>query len=292
MIIFSYILYYLIILPISLLPFWVLYILSDGLYYLLYHVIGYRKKVVLTNLKNSFPDREEKERILIAKKFYRHLCDLTVESIKTFTISQKQISKRVTCTNPEVMDKFFEQGKSVIMAGGHYNNWELFAVAVDALIRHQTVGIYKPLNNKFFDDEMQKTRSKYGLIMISTKKIKEFFEDNVNRLTTIIFGIDQSPSNPNNCYWMKFLNQDTGVLFGAENYAKKYNYPVVFANLEKLKRGHYNLRFLEVSSNPSLTHHGEITEQLIHLIEKDIIAKPEFWLWSHKRWKHKKPNQT
>ncbi len=289
MIVFNALLYYLVIIPISLLPFPLLYILSDGLYVLFYYMLGYRKKVVLQNIRNSFPDKTEKEHIEICKKFYKHFCDLVVESLKTFTISEKEVLKRVICINPEVIDKYFDQNRSVIIAGGHYNNWEIFAVAVDALIKHKTVGIYKPLSNKYFDDKMRSTRGKYGLEMISTKDVKTFFDKHINVLTATIFGTDQSPSNPNNAYWMKFLNQDTGVLFGAEKFAKEYNYPVIYGRLNKLKRGHYSLDFTDVTDTPKETAHGEITEKITLLLEKDIQAIPQYWLWTHRRWKHKRP---
>lgn len=289
MIVFNALLYYLVIIPISLLPFPLLYALSDGIYVLFYYMLGYRKKVVLQNIRNSFPDKTEKENIEICKKFYRHFCDLVVESLKTFTISEKEVLKRVIFTNPEVIDKYFDQKRSVIIAGGHYNNWELFAVAVDALIKHKTVGIYKPLSNKYFDGKMRGTRSKYGLEMISTKEVKPFFDKHINVLTATIFGTDQSPSNPNNAYWMKFLNQDTGVLFGAEKFAKEYNYPVVYGRINKLKRGHYSLDFTDVTETPTETAYGEITEKITLLLEKDIEAIPQYWLWTHRRWKHKRP---
>ncbi|MES2139792.1 MAG: lysophospholipid acyltransferase family protein [Bacteroidota bacterium] len=289
MIVFNALLYYLVIIPISLLPFPLLYALSDGLYILFYFMLGYRKKVVLQNIRNSFPDKTEKEHIEICKKFYRHFCDLVVESLKTFTISEKEVLKRVICINPELIDKYFDQKRSVIIAGGHYNNWEIFAVAVDALIKHKTVGIYKPLSNKYFDDKMRSTRGKYGLEMISTKDVKTFFDTHINVLTATIFGTDQSPSNPNNAYWMKFLNQDTGVLFGAEKFAKEYNYPVVYGRLNKLKRGHYSLDFTDVTDTPKETAYGEITEKITLLLEKDIQAIPQYWLWTHRRWKHKRP---
>ncbi|MCW3070226.1 MAG: Lipid biosynthesis acyltransferase [Bacteroidetes bacterium] len=282
-------LYYLVILPISSLPFPVLYALSDFLYVIFYHVTGYRKKVILGNIQRSFPEKTEKEHIVICKKFYHHFCDLTLESLKTFTISEKQVAKRVIFKNPELIDKYYEQGRSVIIAGGHYNNWEIFAVAVDALIKHKAIGIYKPLSNKYFDEKMRNTRSKYGLYMISTRDVKKVFDEEINNLTATIFAIDQSPSNPDNCYWMEFLNQETGVLFGAEKYAREYNYPVVYGRINKEKRGHYSFEFFEVTDKPLETAYGEITEKATKMLEQDIRNQPEYWLWSHRRWKHKKP---
>lgn len=291
MIVFNVLLYYLLIIPISLLPFPLLYGLSDSLYILFYHVSGYRKKIVLQNIRNSFPEKSEKEHIDISKKFYKHFCDLVVESLKTFTISEKEVSKRMVCNNPEVINKYYDQKRSVIIAGGHYNNWELFAVAVDGLIKHKTAGIYKPLSNKYFDAKMCSTRGKYGLSMVSTKEVKRFMDDNINTLTATIFGTDQSPSNPNNAYWMKFLSQDTGVLFGTEKFAKEYNYPVIYGRLNKEKRGYYSLDFIDVTDAPQETAYGEITEKVTNLLEKDIQAIPQYWLWTHRRWKHKRPER-
>jgi KDO2-lipid IV(A) lauroyltransferase len=256
---------------------------------ILYHILGYRKKVIFGNIQRSFPEKTEKEHIEICKKFYHHFCDLIFESLKAFTISQEQIDKRVKFNNPEVINKYYDRKQSVIIAGGHYNNWEIFAVAVDALIKHKAVGIYKPLSNKYFDEKMRNTRSKYGLYMISTRDVKKVFDEEINNLTATIFAIDQSPSNPDNCYWMEFLNQDTGILFGAEKYAKEYNYPVLYGRINKLKRGHYSFEFFDVSENPTSTEYGEITEKATKMLEQDIRRAPEFWLWSHRRWKHKKP---
>ena len=243
----------------------------------------------MQNIRNSFPEKNSTEQKEIAKKFYHHFCDLIVESLKIFTISESEIHERFVCRNPDVVNKYFKENKSVIIAGGHYNNWELFAVAIDEIISHQSVGIYKPLTNKFFDSKMQETRSKYGLKMISTKSVKLFFELEKNNLTATIFAIDQSPSNPENCYWIKFLNQDSAVLSGTERYAVEYNYPVIFGRAYKPKRGYYILEFEEVSIKPQQTSKGEITEKVTRLLEKDILEAPQYWLWSHRRWKHKRP---
>jgi KDO2-lipid IV(A) lauroyltransferase len=281
-----------VIIPISILPFPVLYGISDFLYILFYYGIGYRKKIIFQNISNSFPEKSEKERIEICKKFYKHFCDLIVESLKTFTISEKEVLERVVCKNPEGVNKYFEQKRSVIIAGGHYNNWEIFAVAVDALIKHKTVGIYTPLSNKYFDEKMRATRSKYGLLMISTKKIKRYIENNSKEPMAIIFGFDQSPSNPKSAHWMTFLNQDTGVQFGTEKIAKEFNIPVVYGRINKEKRGHYSFEFFDVTDTPRETAYSEITENINRHLEKDIRDAPQYWLWSHRRWKHKKPEKV
>lgn len=278
--------YYGVIIPVSRLPFTLLYVLSDFMYYVIYYIVDYRKKVVFRNIKNSFPDKTSAEHQMMAKKFYRHFCDLALESLKVFSISEKEVHDRMVLKNPEVIDRYFDQGRSVIIAGGHYNNWELFAVAIDSMVKHRTIAIYKPLTSKFFDDKMRQTRGKYGLRMISTKMVKQIFESERNNLTATIFGIDQSPAITAKCHWMTFLNQETRVLFGTEKYAKEFNYPVVFARINKEKRGYYSFEFTGEWSNPQATANGEITEQITRMLEQDIIDKPEFWLWSHKRWKH------
>ncbi|MBK5279951.1 MAG: lysophospholipid acyltransferase family protein [Bacteroidia bacterium] len=282
--------YYGLIIPVSVLPYPILYGLSDVMYYVIYYMVGYRKKVVLQNIKNSFPEKTNAEHIEIAKKYFRHFCDLTLESLKVFTISEREVRNRMILKNPEVINDFFDQRKSVIIAGGHYNNWELFAVAIASMIKHRAIGIYKPFTSKYFDEKMRVTRSKYGLWMISTKIVKQVFDSEKNNLTATIFGIDQSPPFADKCHWMTFLNQDTGVLFGVEKYAKEYNYPVVFCRINKEKRGYYSFEFENITDLPNQTTQGEIIEKATRLLELDILKQPEYWLWSHKRWKHKRPS--
>lgn len=280
-------LYYVVILPISLLPYPLLYAFSDFLYLGMYYVVGYRKKVVLRNIQKSFPQLTKAEHVALSKKFYRHFCDIIVESLKIFTISEAEVKSRMKILNPEFIDAYYEKGKHMILAGGHYNNWELFAVAIAAPLKHETYAIYQPLKNKFFDAKMRETRGKYGLKLISTKEVKPFFEQKKEKPTITIFAIDQSPGRKSSAYTMQFLNQETQVLFGTEKYSKEYDCPVVFSRINKLKRGYYSFEFIEVIENPRDKKHGEITEHITRLLEKDINAQPEFWLWSHKRWKSK-----
>jgi len=289
MIVFNILIYYLIIIPVSFLPFRVLYLFSDFLFFVLYRLAGYRTKVVRQNLENSFPAKSKAEILVIENKFYQHLCDVIVETFKSFTISEKEILRRMVLENPDLPNGYFDQGRSVLLAGGHYNNWEWIATSMNQQIKHKTFALYTPLSNKFFEQKMQRTRSKFGLGMIPITMTTSYFEENKMEVTATIFGIDQSPRKPDRCHWMKFLNQDTAVLFGLERYAKTYNYPVLFADIAKIKRGFYGLRFSLITDQPEREPHGYIVEQATHRLEAQIIHRPEFWLWTHKRWKHNRP---
>lgn len=192
-------------------------------------------------------------------------------------------------TNPEILQPYFDQGRSVILAGGHYGNWELFAVAIRQSISHEAVALYKPLSNAYFDELMRRTRSKYGLEMVSVREVKPLFENLADRKPTLlIFGSDQSPGDPRKAYWMEFLNQDTAVMFGIEKYALEYNLPVFYGKITPLRRGYSNFSLELLVDAPAGLRHGEITERHTRRLEKDIIAEPRYWLWTHRRWKRKR----
>ena len=279
--------YYLLILPISLLPYPLLYLFSDFLFLIMYRLIGYRKKVVFTNLKNSFPNKSDQELKAIMADFYRHLCDIIMESIKGFMISEKQLRKRLVIKNPEFSNYFADKGQSIIFVGGHYNNWEICAQAFAMYSNHECIGIYKPLSNAFINNKIYTSRSKYGMHLVAMKQTKKSFEAD-GKAKAIVFGSDQNPANPKRAHWVQFLNQDTGVLFGVERYAKEYNWPVVFVSISKAKRGHYEVEYSLVTDKPTEEPHGKITEDFTKRLEQDIINQPQYWLWSHKRWKHKR----
>ena len=279
--------YYILILPLSLLPYPLLYLLSDIIFLIMYRVIGYRKEVVFTNLKNSFPNKSKQELKKIMSDFYRHLCDIIMESVKGFTISEKQLRKRLIIKNPEFSNYFADKRQSIIFVGGHYNNWEICAQAFAMYSNHKCIGIYKPLSNAFINDKIYTSRSKYGMHLISMKQTKKSFEDG-DEPKAIVFGSDQNPANPKRAHWMQFLNQDTSVLFGVERYAKEYDWPVVFVSISKVKRGHYEVEYSLITDSPTEQPHGKITEDFTKRLEQDIINQPQYWLWSHKRWKHKR----
>ncbi|MGW8122783.1 lysophospholipid acyltransferase family protein [Roseivirga echinicomitans] len=282
--------YYLIIKPLSLLPLWALYLLSDLFYLVAYKIARYRVTVVSTNLKNSFPNLSEKELVKMRQQFYRHFCDVIVESIKIFSITQEEVSARFIVTNPEILQPFVDKEQSILIVGGHYNNWEMMAVGLDAHLEHQSVAIYHALKNKFFDKKILASRSKFGLKLISRPDVKAFFANNT-ALTATIFGADQSPSIAKKVYWTHFLNQETAVMFGVEKFAKEKNSPVVFVGIRKVKRGYYELYFEVLFTEPALCAYGEITETHVRRLEQQILEAPQYWLWTHKRWKRKKTEE-
>lgn len=275
--------------PLSLLPLPILYRLSDCLYFIVYYGIKYRKTVVFSNLKNSFPDKSTAEITLIAKGFYQHFCDLIIEAIKMFSISATELKERCSIINPELMENYAAQGKSLIIPAGHYNNWEMAATACNHQIPHQPIGIYAPLKNKFINEQIRLSRARFGMELLPKRSIKLGFEKNKDRLVAMLFAADQSPTLARAAYWTTFLNQETGVMVGPEKYAKKYNFPVVFVKIVKLKRGYYTFEFIPLEDNPATTKFGEISEKHTRILEEIIIENPQYWLWSHKRWKRKKP---
>jgi len=284
----SKIFYYAFLKPLSFLPLRALYLFSGIMFFLIYHVTGYRKSVVTKNLTNSFPEKSTAEIEEITRAFFVHLCDVIVESVRLFSMPVEEVRQRFKIINTEILDNYYEQGKSVILVGGHYNNWEMAAIGFDLYSPHQAIGIYSPLSNKFFDQKFGESRSRYGVQIVPKKMVAKSFITNKGNLTMTIFGADQSPTFSKGVFWLDFLNQETAVHVGTELFALKYNYPVVFIRIDKVKRGHYVGTLEVLSENPAGSEKGEITSLHTKCLEKVIKETPQYWLWSHKRWKRKR----
>jgi len=276
---------------VSALPFKVLYLFSDFINLIMFRIIGYRKEVVLQNLRNSFPGKTEKELRAICTKFYSHLCDFFLETIKILTISKKSLLKRCHFT-PEAFDLFAQfaaQNKSVLMVMGHNGNWEWSCNAFNVLAGHQLFVVYHPISNKYFDGLMRRIRSRTGTRLIPMQNTYREMVVNKNGLNATAFVADQTPQ-PDHAYWTTFLNQDTPVFKGMEVIARKMDLPVLYTSVKKVKRGHYEMSAEVLALDPSKMADGQLTEMFTRRLEKDIIGQPETWLWSHRRWKHKRPH--
>jgi KDO2-lipid IV(A) lauroyltransferase len=272
------------------LPLSVLYILSDFIFLLLYYFPSYRRKVVGTNLKNSFPEKSEKELRVIEKRFYHHLSDLFLETFKLIHMSEKQQLRRFTYSNLEVIDKLRNENRDVVALLGHYNNWE-WPTLLPKFMKYPTVIIYKPLQNKYFNNFINKQRSKYGIILTPMSLvIREILNYRQKKINTIsIFISDQTPAKGDIKFWTPFLNQDTPVFTGAEKIALKYDMAVVFFHIQKKKRGYYNLDIELLFDHTAGLPEHTITETFTRRLEEVIKENPEYWIWSHRRWKHKRP---
>lgn len=275
---------------VSLLPFPVLYLLSDFVFVILYYGIGYRKKVVTENLSRSFPEKSEKEIAALRRRFYRHFSDLILETFKTLSISRSNLLKHCHLDEASLamMNKFFEEKKSIIIVCGHQGNWEWGNHAFAVACKQPIYGIYHKLENKYFNRLIFSMRSRFGTRLIEMKNTYRDMLEAKDQVTATAFIADQTPP-PESAYWTRFLNQDTPVYWGTEKIAIKLNIPVVHFSAVKIKRGYYQLVAKMLVENPSLTQPGEISELHTRNLEKQILRQPEIWLWSHRRWKHKRP---
>jgi Kdo2-lipid IVA lauroyltransferase/acyltransferase len=277
--------FYLFSMVVGSLPFPTLYKLSDFLSFLLRKVLKYRKDVIQDNLKRSFPNLDEEEIMRISEKFYLNLSDITLEGIKAFTMSEKQVLARYSILNPEIILPFLEAGQGVICVTGHYGNWEWGALSPPLQMPYKFVAFYKPLKNLRFDRFVRKNRSRFGTYLSPIRETTKSFDDNRGHPVIYLMAADQSPSNREAAYWANFLGRDTAFLHGPEKHARINNFPVVFAAIRRVKRGFYELDLSTLVENPSLVPDGEITRRYAEKMETLIMKDPANWLWSHRRWK-------
>ncbi len=272
---------------ISALPFPLIYKISDAFYLLNNAILNYRKNVVFSNLKNSFPEKSDQELREIQKAFYQHFFDLIMEIVKARTITPNQLKNRVVFNDTSIFKKYQNQGKSILVVMGHFGNWELSGARF-ALESLQPLNIvYKPLSNQYFNQYIYKMRARFGNQLYPMNSIIRSMIQDVSRTTATVCIADQTPT-PENAYWFNFLNQDTPFHTGIGKIAKKFNYPVVFVSVQKLKRGYYSIDATEICTNPENASAKEIVERYAQQLELDIQNSPATWLWSHRRWKHKR----
>ncbi|WP_370627201.1 lysophospholipid acyltransferase family protein [Pontibacter sp. HSC-14F20] len=275
----------------SLLPLPVLYLLADFLFVLVYYVIGYRKKVVLQNLRNSFPEKSEQEIQGIARAFYRQFPDLIVEILKLASMDAAEMRRRIVFSNQEVLDDYVQRGGTVITMGSHSGNWEWILSAGAVQFGFPAEGVYKPLKNEFFEEFMLYLRGRLGARLIKMKDTMRDFVRNRKTPRVVAMLSDQTPPYGEIQFWTTFLNQDTPFFVGAEKLAHAFGCPVLFLDVERIKRGHYCLTFDVLSDGTTKPGEGTflITEGFARKLETSIRRNPANYLWTHKRWKHKRP---
>lgn len=273
----------------SLLPLRILYGISWLIYVLLNYIIGYRRKVIYTNLKNSFPEKSEKEIKSIHKKFYKNFADYLVETLKSFSISQEELNKRHTYSGLEVFEEAKREGKNVMMMAGHIFNWEWFIGTAKYLKSENTVAIYHHIYNEFWNEKIKTMRSRFGTTSLEMKKTTRFMLNQPNDgSTTYLFIADQSPKKSHIRHDLEFLNQQTPVFSAFDKIAIKLDMAVVFCKTVKIKQGQYHTSFERILPCDSEFKSFEIVHKFFKNLEETIRENPDNWLWSHKRWKYKK----
>ena len=274
---------------ISILPFRIFYWLSDCIYVVVYYIIGYRKKTVKENLALALPHLSDKERLEIEKKSYHHLCDMFLEMVKTMTISSEEMNKRFKITNLEVIKEYEKKGKSIMLIASHYASWE-WLITLNQKISFLGVAVYKKLANKHFDKLVRDIRSKYNTELVPTSKTIPLIANNQKNNIQCVYGLasDQSPKADRIFHWESFMGVEVPVHTGPEMLAKKYDMTVVFAKVKKVKRGYYELTIIPLSDNPKSIPDFGITHIYIKEVEKQILEAPEYYFWTHKRWKHRR----
>ena len=285
----AYILIYPILWIVSMLPFRILYFVSDLLYILMYYVIGYRKKVVKENLNLVFPNKSEAELRIVLKRFYHHLCDMIVESVKSMNISIDSMKSRYKFNNLDIITDYEKQNKSIILMCAHYGSWEWIFI-LQTYTTHRSYAIYKRLQNKYFDRLVKSIRARYNSYLITTKETFSVMEEARKKgiLSMSGFASDQSPKKDKARYWADFMGINVPVHTGAEALAKKLDMPIVFFSVKRMKRGFYEATFQTLADKPKSFKDYDITDRFLKLVEAQINEAPEYYLWTHNRWKHRK----
>jgi KDO2-lipid IV(A) lauroyltransferase len=286
----AFIVVYPLLLLLSILPFRVLYFFSDLAYILVYRIIGYRKSTVRLNMALTLPHLSAAERKKIEKKFYHHFCDTFVEMIKTITISEKELKRRFVFENIEMIEEYEKKGKSIILICAHYGSYEWLLIMNRYLTSHKGFGVYKKVNNKYFDKLVRDIRGRFDASLIDTKETIPVMRDNQKKGVLAYYGFisDQSPKIYRVPYWGMLFGMEVPVHTGAEMLAKKLDMNVMFVKGGKIKRGYYKAEFIPFERTPKDVPNFEITDRFLRLMEQQIIEHPEYYLWTHKRFKHRR----
>jgi len=274
---------------VSLIPLRILYLIADIGFVLLFYVFRYRRKVVCDNITGSFPEKSDRELMQIERAFYKHFCDQVFENMKFLTISSENAKKRLVVKNPELIQRYYDEKKSVISYTAHLGNWEWLA-ALPFYVKHQMTAFYQPQTSPYFDQIIKLVRERFGAITIPSKRgyksLMEFAKKDVLTISLIIG--DQGPHPKSSRYWTMFLNQETGFMYGADRIAQKSNQVVVFPAITKPKRGYYEVEFIVLQEEMTNVKKGEIIEKYSKALETAIYKAPHLWLWTHRRWKRQR----
>lgn len=271
----------------SRLPFSVLYLFSDFIYFALNYLIGYRRKVIYNNLKNSFPEKSDQEIRKIQKQFYKNFADYLVETLKTFTISKEELNKRHAHSNLEILQKIKSEKKNLFLMTGHVFNWEWYVGTGIVIPTENNIAVYHKLRNDFWDKEMSNLRGRFGTITLEMRKvIRHMLQTPNDGNTTYLLIADQSPKAHEIHFSLNFLHQSTPVFTGFDKLLTKKDFGVVFGKTKKIKRGFYQTEFIEITPDNGKFEENEAVKKFFSLLEETIKEDPSNWLWSHKRWKH------
>lgn len=278
---------YIFLLPLAYLPLCVHYLFATLLWPVVYYVARYRVKVVRENLRRSFPEKSQKELRKTERQYYRHLADLVVEGLYNMRASLRLVKKHYLFENEEILEPFYKENRSIVLLSSHYNNWEYMITSLNSRISHHAIGVGKPLDNKGFGRFITARRARYGTEIVDQTDVR-YVMDYYHRWNIPVAYMmlsDQSPSNPHRSFWTTFLGQDTAFLFGAEHFARKYDMPVILYDVCKERRGRYVVTFSLLTDKPNELQEGSITQQYTKHLESQIREHPQYWLWSHRRWK-------
>ncbi|HOP03253.1 MAG TPA: lysophospholipid acyltransferase family protein [Tenuifilaceae bacterium] len=280
-------LFFLLVVLVGLLPFPFLYAISNFLGFLLRNVFGYRRKVIDSNLRRVFPELNENQHKKLVQLSYKNLADIFLESIKSFTMTPKQVIRRHRVVNPEVLNQFYLSNRSVIGVTAHYCNWEWGSLSASLQTNFNVVALYKRIDNKFIDRFVRSNRSKFGTTLASISETSKTFESYSSKLSAFLMAADQRTlrSRRHLAYKVNFLGIETLFLHGPEKYARLYNLPVVYIDVQRKKRGFYEVELSVLADNPQELPDGEITRRYAKTLEQIIRKQPENWLWSHRRWR-------